>query len=334
MSNEGIDFVITWVDGGDPAWRAEKAGYSPGKNSDDREERYRDWEQLVYFFRGVEKHAPWVRKIHFVTWGHIPPWLNTLHPKLHIVRHEDYIPRKYLPLFNSCAIEAHLHRIKGLSEHFVYFNDDIFLIDKASPEMFFKNGKPCDMLAFQPVVANPANPTMSYMYMKESVLLSKHFNKRENIKKQPGKYFKIGYPPLYFFYNLLEISFPLFTGFYTAHNPFPLCKSTMETVWEMEREELEETSRHRFRDKEDVMPYIFREWQKLSGNFTPRNIHRYFKYFNVSSENSRLVSCILKQKAPILCINDANKAIDFEKAKAEINNAFDAIFPEKSSFEI
>ena len=52
------------------------------------------------------------------------------------------------------------------------------------------------------------------------------FNKRENVKMQPGKYFKLGYPPLYFFYNILELAFPRYTGFYTVHGTYHFCKKT------------------------------------------------------------------------------------------------------------
>ena len=93
---EEIDFVITWVDGGDKAWQREKACYDPAAGTDDGEERYRDWDLLKYWFRGVEKYAPWVRKIHFLTWGHIPEWLDTSNKKIHIVNHKDYIPKEYL----------------------------------------------------------------------------------------------------------------------------------------------------------------------------------------------------------------------------------------------
>lgn len=92
-----IDFVITWVDGSDDRWQKEKQETRKHlgivADVDDRKERYRDWDNLQYWFRGVEKYAPWVRKIHFVTWGHLPKWLNTDHPKLRVVNHEDFIPR-------------------------------------------------------------------------------------------------------------------------------------------------------------------------------------------------------------------------------------------------
>lgn len=333
MPENKIDFVITWVDGGDMAWKREKSRYDAVGSSDDADERYRDWENLRYWFRGVEKYAPWVRKIHFITWGHLPEWLNTAHPKLNIVRHEDYIPKEYLPTFNSHTIEWNMHRIEGLSEQFVYFNDDIFLTGTVKPEDFFKHGKPCDMLAFQPVVANPANPVMSHIYLNNSLVLSKYFNKRENVKKQPGNYFKLGYPDLYFCYNLLEMAFPLYTGFYTVHGPSPFLKETYLTLWEKEGELLDATCRHRFRNEADVSQYLAREWQKLSGNFHAENITKHFRYFNVESDNPGLARAIAKKKTKMVCINDANEPIDFVHAKNQVIQAFEQILPEKSEFE-
>ena len=110
MHSSTLDFVITWVEG-------------------------------KYWFRGIEKNAPWVHNIYFVTWGHLPAWLNTAHPKLHIIKHTDFIPPQYLPTYNSPTIELNLHRIPGLSENFVYFNDDGFLIRPVTPQHFFKSGK-------------------------------------------------------------------------------------------------------------------------------------------------------------------------------------------------
>jgi len=331
--HEEIDFVITWVDGNDKEWRKEKAKYNPEVGTDDDEVRYRDWELLKYWFRGVEKFAPWVRKIHFITWGHVPEWLDTSNPKLHIVRHEDYIPKEYLPTFNSNVLELYMHKIEGLSEQFVYFNDDFYLVDKVTPDVFFKNGKPCDMLAFQPVVANPKNPVMSHLYLNNSLVLCKYFNKRENVRQHPGNYFKLGYPPLYFFYNILEMAFPLYTGFFTAHDPSPYLKKTFHEIWGKEEEMLKEVSTHRFRSTGDVTPYLFREWQKLSNNFVPTNVLKHFRYFNIDAENKKLLQTIKKQQKKIICINDGDIGADFERVKQEVQQAFSEILPEVSSFE-
>lgn len=336
MQENKIDFVVTWVDGSDKSWQQEKSKYDLAYDSaevDDTNERYRDWENLKYWFRGVEKYAPWVRKVHFITWGHLPIWLNTAHPKLNIVRHQDYIPAKYLPTFNSHTIEWNMHRIEGLCEQFVYFNDDIFLTGPVKAEDFFKNGKPCDMLAFQPVVANPANPVMSHIYLNNSLVISKYFSKRENVRKQIGNYFKLGYPALYFVYNLLELAFPLFTGFYTVHGPSPFLKGTYRTLWQKEAKLLEETCGHRFRSGEDVSQYLAREWQKLSGNFHAQNITKHFRYFDVKSDNPALVRAIASPQTKIVCINDANETIDFVQAKRQVIAALEQILPEKSEFE-
>ena len=113
-----IDFVIPWVDGSDREWQKEKQRYSGNLAQDDRDIRFRDWGMLKYWFRGVEKYAPWVNNIYFVTCGHLPSWLNTSHPKLKIIRHSDYMPADYLPTFSSHPIELNMHRIKDLSEYF------------------------------------------------------------------------------------------------------------------------------------------------------------------------------------------------------------------------
>lgn len=136
-----IDFVITWVDMNDPKWQEDFAKYSGNRDNTKNgvsEARFRDYGLLRYWFRGVEKFAPWVRKIHFVTCGQKPEWLDENNPKIHLVNHKDYIPEQFLPTFNSVVIEYYLHRIPGLAEHFVYFNDDVHIINTIGTERFSK----------------------------------------------------------------------------------------------------------------------------------------------------------------------------------------------------
>ena len=328
-----IDFVIMWVDGSDPAWLAEKKKYTPTEEADDRDERYRDWNLLKYWFRGVEKYAPWVRKIHFVTWGHVPSWLDTDNDKLHIVKHEDFIPEEVRPLFNSSSIECHLHKIPDLAEHFVLFNDDFFITNKLEEKDFFRKGLPCDLLAFQPVIANPDNPVMSHMLLNDSIIISKHFKKRENVWKHPGNYFHIGYPPLYFFYNLLELFFDRYTGFYTVHGPSPFLKESFEDLWSVEKEALASAGANRFRCTGDINQYVFREWQKQKGDFVPFNSAGIIKYFEVGDQNAGLIKSIRNRKRKVVVINDTGKASDVDKVSQEIAEAFESIYPDKSSYE-
>ena len=137
MSTDPIDFVIPWVDDADKEWRKKYKKYKHDEAND--EARYRDWDILKYWFRGVEKYAPWVNKIHFITCGQKPDWLDETNPKLNLVNHVDYIPEKYLPTFSSHTIELHLSKIQGLSDKIVYFNDDMFLINEVSKNDFFVN---------------------------------------------------------------------------------------------------------------------------------------------------------------------------------------------------
>lgn len=339
MKTPKIDFVITWVDGSDPVWDMQrqetlrKQGIFVEESLDNSTARYRDWDILKYWFRGVETFAPWVNQIHFITYGHLPKWLKEEHPKLHIVRHEDFIPAEFLPTFSSHPIEWNFHRIEWLTENFVYFNDDMFLIKKVSPEDFFRDERPVDMLALQPDVANADDQIMPYVYLNNAMVLAKYFDKRENMKKQPGAYFHPSYPLMYFGYNLLEMAFPRFTGFYTVHGPSPLKKESYRFFWKNEEELLHRVCAHPFRHKEDISQYVLREYQKLSGNFVPKNIHKFCRYFNLQPENPELVKTITKQKSKCICINDSNFEIPYEKVKQELNHAFSILFPEKSQFE-
>lgn len=328
-----IDFVVTWLDESDPAWRRSREKYTPGEGEDGRVERYRDWGLFRYWFRGVARFAPWVRKVHLVVSGRVPDWLNVDCPKLHVVRHEEFIPREYLPTFNSNVIEIYLHRIEGLAEQFVYFNDDMYLIRAVKQEYFFRANLPCDMLALQPVVANPDNPVMSHLFLNNALVLSKYFHKRQNMRSQPWNYFHIGYPPLYFCYNLLELFFPLFTGFYTVHGPMPFLKSTFLALWEKEEKALTEMSGNRFRSAEDLTPYLFREYQKLAGIFQAKNIQRDFRYFSVSGDVDKLLHTVRKQKKKIICINDVSSLRETEAVKNSVREAFQEILAEPAEFE-
>ena len=118
------------------------------ENSNDRqvigEERYRDWENLKYWFRGVENNCKWVNKVYLVVANEsqIPDWLNTNCDKLKVVLHKDYIPSELLPTFNIMTIENYFCKIPDLSNNYVYCNDDYFFLNPTSSGMFFVNDLP------------------------------------------------------------------------------------------------------------------------------------------------------------------------------------------------
>ncbi|MFD6364065.1 stealth conserved region 3 domain-containing protein, partial [Streptomyces roseolus] len=138
-----IDAVYTWVDDTDPAWRAKRdaARQAAGLATDDAQSgdvRFRNRDELRYSLRSLATHAPWIRKVFLVTDDQVPSWLNTEHPDIQVVSHREiFADPSWLPTFNSHAIESQLHRIEGLSEHFLYFNDDVMLGNEVTPGDFF-----------------------------------------------------------------------------------------------------------------------------------------------------------------------------------------------------
>lgn len=135
-----IDAVYTWVDGCDPGWRARRdaalAGLgtaAPHASATDGS-RFQDAEELRHSLRSLHRYANWVRRIHIVTDSQVPQWLDPAHPRIHLVSHEELIGGSR---FNSHAIEASLHRIPGLAEHYLYLNDDVFFGRIAHPGDFF-----------------------------------------------------------------------------------------------------------------------------------------------------------------------------------------------------
>lgn len=326
-----IDFVIPWVDGGDPEWIKEKNFYSGRMSTgeDDRDIRFRDWETLKYWFRGVEKYASWVNKIHFITWGHLPEWLNVNNPKLHIVNHKDYIPAQYLPTFSSHVIELNMHRIDGLSDQFVFFNDDIFILKQLKERDFFEGGLPCDLC-----VANAITPRLgefSPILLQTTSYINKHFNKKRDMRRNFRKWFSPKYGKL-LLRTLCLTPWTFHTGFYNHHLAVAYNKATLEKVWKSEPEILEQTCGHRFRNDTDVSQYIFRYWRLCEGEFAPHSALG--KYVNMSSDNSKIYEMIERQSVQLLCINDKENEADFEMEKKKLISAFELIFPQKSGFEI
>lgn len=136
---EPIDFVYTWVDSDDPVWRSKFSACvgQETKTSHASKLRYISRNELKYSLRSIFKHAPWVRNIYIVTDDQCPYWLKDS-DRVKIISHKEIFPdTAVLPVFNSHAIESCLHRIPGLSEKFVYFNDDVFLGQPVRPSDFF-----------------------------------------------------------------------------------------------------------------------------------------------------------------------------------------------------
>ncbi len=340
---EKIDFVLTWLDSDNPQWKADKIewekkslGCSSSAIDANSACRYRgDSEMLRYWFRSVEAFAPWVNRIHFVTCGQKPDWLNECHPKLNLVNHEDFIPSNYLPVFNSNSIEMHFHRILSLSEQFVYFNDDVFLLRPIESSLFFIQGLPvltCNLRYPADIGYN----NWSRHAFNDYCLVNKCFDISESIWNNRKKWFNLsalGFKRVKrnFICFLANRTLPVSTF---GHMANPHLKSSFEEIWSKLPAELDTSCSHRFRADDQVNQWLAVAWNLAKGTFSPVHEKGRGKIINISLKSiSEIDAAVRQQKYPMICINDSQFNTEPEYCSKIILNAFESILPVKSQFE-
>ena len=330
-----VDIVLPWVDGSDPEWIQERLKYQPSENlRGANEARYRDWGLLRYLFRGIEENLPWIRNVFFVTWKHLPSWLDTSCPKLKIVEHKDYIPEKYLPTFSANPIELNIHRIPGLSECFIYFNDDTYPIRPLKRSYFFKENQPRDYALQNARTIKYQN--QFFIPLIDDSVINEHFKKRQVIRRHWNKWFH----PYYGIYNILNFFFlgwSIFPEFLDGHVPIAYTKTQFKRVWKAEPELLDDTCKHRFRGLEDVNQWLIRYWRICQGDFSPQRYDSASAFYSFGTGEKHVLEKCLKalktQAVPVICINDGEQLENFSKERNAIERVFQKLFPEKSMFE-
>ena len=332
-----VDFVVTWVDGSDPLWLAQKAQYTGEKTADINNDasRYRDWDVFQYWFRAVEKNAPWVNKVYLVTWGHLPPWLNTDCPKLKIIKHEDIIPAEYLPTFNSHVIEWNLWRIPELSEHFVYFNDDMFITRQLKKGSFFKNGLPKYCAVAKPIGVFDNMNAHRHARINCFGIMNSYFDIRKCIEENPEKWFNYQYGEE-IEYNIRAYKDGLINGMVFSHLGVPFRKTAWESFYNHFSASIDRTCRRRIRSSDDIMHQAVQMWEIFNGSFEPVSSTYYGALYYPKNENIESVKhSIISNKYRMVCINDYEGLGDcYEEIRKQIISAFDEKYPEMSAFEI
>lgn len=335
-----IDFVITWVDGDDEEWLVKKRSFMKSTDLstvDARARRFRDWDNLVYLFRGISHFTPWVNHVYLVTPNQRPEWLNFDCERISLINQDDLFEDKdAVPTFNNCAIELLFHKIPGLSEQFVYFNDDMFILRETPPTDFFKNGLPCITLAFAPTVAEYTSDLKSVygIDVMNTRLVARHFTKNEILQNGWRKYLnpRNGRE---IFKTMLCLPFHGLVGFNEMHTAYSYLKSTYEEVWELEDEQLRESCKTRFRGEFSMNHHAMRYWQMAKGDVSVRR-RSFSKMFDIHAigDERPVVNAILKGKPNMICINDnVEEGKDFELIRNRIRSALDERFPDKCEFE-
>ena len=335
-----VDLVVTWVNPFDTQWREQKDRYFSELNNKEQlnngQERYREWDLFKYWFRAVEKYAPWVRYVWLVTYGHLPDWLNVNHPKLKIIKHEDFIPSEYLPTFSTRSIELNLWRISELSERFIYFNDDMYLFGNVKKEDFFTVGLPNYCAITKPQIAYQKVSSHVYSVFNNLALYNYRFRIREVMEAHPEKWFShlYGFERVYGEYTYIA---GFLSGIYHAHLPLPLRKSSMEQCNKAFASEFRETCLNRFRCTQDINNQVFFMWEMYHNTFEPVSKDHYGFLYNISREDIDETKEKLLNTSDYKCIclndNEYFDQKDFEYLKNQLSDLLNKKFDKKSLFE-
>ncbi|MFU9077446.1 stealth family protein [Proteus sp. LHD240705] len=329
-----IDVVIYWVDGADPKWRESYKKYhgtNPG--------RFRDLGTLKYVLRGIQYNLPWVRYIHFITNGQLPCWLNINHPKIKFHTHEEiFIFKDSLPVFNSSAIEINFSNIKGLSERFILFNDDMLVLNYLPEERFFIKNLPVDYLKL-------SYPRKGLLYKKikpQNYLATRFINNAYNFIKNKSinsinknsllnkNYLKKT--------NLNNLIFSIFKEVYWIeiyHHPQPHLKSTWDKfIKENKNGIIKETIYSKFRSPSDINQYLFRFINLLNNEFYPQQYMDHLSIY-VKDINKFINKGIVPFNYSLLCICEDESLSDseFNILKDYLTCRLNEKLPYKSDFE-
>ncbi|MFF3313603.1 stealth family protein [Streptomyces sp. NPDC002952] len=276
-----IDAVYTWVDGQDPAWlrrRAEATGeayHSEAANA----ARYISRDELRYSLRSLHQNAPWIRTIYLVTDDQTPRWLDTSVPGLKVVSHKDiFTDPNVLPTFNSHAIESQIHHIDGLAEHFLYFNDDVFLGRPTTPQDFFHANGLTKFFPSQALIPlgqpHPDDVPVSVAGKNNRALLQPHFGTTITQKMK--------------------------------HTPHPLRRSILAEIEETFPQHHNVTASNRFRSLNDlsIASNLHHYYAYQSARAVPSTLR--YAYLDLSHPNTptRLDQLLTHRNRHAFCIND------------------------------
>lgn len=328
-----VDFIITWVDSSDPKWQRDFAKHKPDTQAMGH---FRDMGTLQYMFRSFELFTPWVRKIHFVTYGHVPPWLNTNHPKINIVRHEDILPSDALPSFNDCAIELAFGNIAGLSERFVYFNDDTFMIKPTTEERFFSGNLPKDFFQISTLFQDGL---FSHLIHEQMSLVARSFQMKDVFTmRMIPKVFSLRYGVVANVRTFLSlIVSKSLSCFALYHHPQPHLKINIQEAYREYSDDINRTLRQKFRGYDSICVYTFRFWGLINGRFIPYRVRdALYRTISTNTDIDNAIERARKRRYRFVCFNDAVTLTDVESSyfKKRVVDFLHELLPETCSFEL
>lgn len=296
-----IDLVVPMVFATDAAWKAKYVNVcSRYGRSADIDERVRTWDLEKYFFRGVAKFMPWVDTLHLIldSETQVPEWLNT--DNVHVVYHEDIMPKELLPTFNSQAMEMWLHKIKGLSEQFIYANDDMIVVSPMKERDFFIEGKPvihCDEKVYDDL---------------SGIFRSVCRNTVDMVCDSYGK------PRLGNGVLLKD-----------GHSYAPMLLSVLNDAVERFGGKMYQSCSP-FRERKNFIQYLYTYIQWLTGNCVDG--HHAHHYFSLGTDNEKIVKILRSGEGGVCCFNDTGNG-DWQEKGQLVRYELEAILGEKCKYE-
>lgn len=306
-----VDVVYTWVDGDDEAWlsardeRIRSLGGTPSDRAGGAS-RYRSRDELRYSMRSIHLFAPWVRRIHLVTAGQVPPWLDTTHDRVRVVDHREILPASALPTFSSHAIETRLHAVPDLADHFVYVNDDVFLGRPRRPEHFFApGGQYAAFVADHRAVGLPGTDDRPYLTAAQN-------NRR-----------------------VLADAFGVTLTHTMMHSPHPQRRTTLEEISARFPEEVERTTHAPFRSDTDLsmLSSFAQSYGLVTGQAFRASAHH--GYVDLGHQQLPVqLKQMLKRDRDFFCIADnLLAAFDEERADTLLHDFLEQYFPIPAPWE-
>lgn len=286
-----IDAVYLWVDGSDPKWLERKGAHSENSDSHGTSpSRFTSRNELYFSIATLLRNAPWINRIWLVTDGQTPD-LGELADKVTIVDHKDFIPSEYLPTFNSHVITSHLHRIRGLSEHFLYLNDDILFGRPLLPTVWFDS-------VGRPIVRYTRTTLPGFSVEQPDVI---HRARQQTVKLALDAGLRVSTRSI-------------------QHGPHPMRKSVMSQMWKEFGPALEATSRHRFRTDDDVVPEWLHNFVSFSAGDAVIGGRLTYTYIvlNAKSALSKIIDLALRRPPSVICLNDVSELPAHDRASEKI----------------
>ncbi|GGW60714.1 exopolysaccharide phosphotransferase [Streptomyces griseoloalbus] len=308
-----VDVVYTWVDGDEPEMRAKRARYQERGIAEilDKEtnaSRYTSHDELKYSLRSLAMYADFVRHVYIVTDGQTPHWLDDRAPGITVVDHRDIFPPDVLPVFNSHAIETRLHHIPGLSEHYLYLNDDVFVGRRVTAEHFF-HGSGLMKIPVSPLKIGVGKP-----HAEETATNSASKNVR----------------------RLLFEKFGRMTTNNFMHTPLPQQRETLRVLEELFPQDVGRTTASRFRSPQDIAmtaPLLY-QYALTTGRGVPGKYS--FRYVNISRPDAarRLAELRRNRRFDFFCLNDVDvPPEERERVGLRMSEFLEDYFPFPSPFE-